>query len=38
MKILVNDGIEPIGKFLLEEAGFEVDTNKISQEMLSEKL
>jgi D-3-phosphoglycerate dehydrogenase len=38
MKILVNDGIEPIGKFLLEEAGFEVDTNKIPQEMLAEKL
>ena len=34
IKILVNDGIEADGKLLLEEAGYEVDTNKIQQEEL----
>lgn len=34
MKILANDGIEAIGKQLLEEAGFEVETGKIPQEDL----
>jgi D-3-phosphoglycerate dehydrogenase len=38
MRILVNDGIEPIGKKLLEEAGFEVDMNKIEQADLPSKL
>lgn len=38
MKILANDGIDPAGKQLLEEAGFTVDTNKIAQEELPEKL
>ena len=38
MRILVNDGIEPIGKKLLNEAGFEVDTNKIEQADLLHKL
>jgi D-3-phosphoglycerate dehydrogenase len=38
MKILVNDGIEPIGKKMLEEAGFEVDLNKIEQADLPSKL
>jgi D-3-phosphoglycerate dehydrogenase len=38
MRILVNDGIEPIGKKLLNEAGFEVDTNKIEQADLPQKL
>ena len=38
MKILVNDGIEPIGKKLLEEAGFEVDLNKIDQADLLARL
>jgi D-3-phosphoglycerate dehydrogenase / 2-oxoglutarate reductase len=38
MRILVNDGIEAIGKQLLEEAGFEVDTNKINQEDLATRL
>lgn len=38
MKILVNDGIEPIGKQLLEEAGFIVDTNKIDQAELATRL
>jgi len=38
MRILINDGIEPIGKQLLEEAGFEVDLNKINQEDLPARL
>jgi len=38
MNILANDGIDPAGKQLLEEAGFMVDTNKIAQEELPEKL
>jgi D-3-phosphoglycerate dehydrogenase / 2-oxoglutarate reductase len=38
MKILVNDGIEPIGKQLLEAAGFIVDTNKIDQADLPVRL
>ncbi|MGJ1421622.1 D-2-hydroxyacid dehydrogenase [Sphingobacterium spiritivorum] len=38
MKILANDGIDPIGKKLLEDAGFEVDTNHIPQEELAAKL
>jgi len=38
MKIIVNDGIEPIGKQLLEAAGFEVDMNKIDQSDLINKL
>jgi D-3-phosphoglycerate dehydrogenase len=33
-KVLANDGIAPEGKKLLEENGFEVDTNKIAQEEL----
>lgn len=38
MRILINDGIEPIGKQLLEEAGFEVDMNKINQDELPSRL
>ena len=38
MKILANDGIDPIGKKILEDAGFEVDTNHIPQAELAEKL
>jgi D-3-phosphoglycerate dehydrogenase len=38
IKILANDGIDPIGKKMLEDAGFEVDTNNIPQDQLSEKL
>ncbi|WP_235296722.1 D-2-hydroxyacid dehydrogenase [Portibacter marinus] len=38
MKILINDGIHPTGKRLLEEAGFEVSTNKIAQDDLPAKL
>src|SRR6201996_1028082 len=38
IKILANDGIDPIGKKMLEDAGFEVDTNNIPQEELPVKL
>jgi D-3-phosphoglycerate dehydrogenase len=38
MKILANDGIDPIGKKLLEEAGIEVDTTNIPQDQLVAKL
>ena len=38
MRILANDGIDAVGKKLLEDAGFEVDTNHIPQEELEEKL
>ncbi len=37
-RILVNDGIELSGKVMLEQAGFEVDMNKIPQEELVTKL
>ncbi|QKJ30070.1 D-2-hydroxyacid dehydrogenase [Mucilaginibacter mali] len=38
IKILANDGIDPIGKKLLEEAGFTVDTNNIPQDELPARL
>ncbi|MFD1631345.1 D-2-hydroxyacid dehydrogenase [Pseudopedobacter beijingensis] len=38
MRILANDGIDPVGKKLLEDAGFEVDTQNIPQEELASKL
>ncbi|RZK43266.1 MAG: 3-phosphoglycerate dehydrogenase [Pedobacter sp.] len=38
MKILANDGIDPIGKKLLEEAGFVVDTQTIPQDQLATAL
>jgi D-3-phosphoglycerate dehydrogenase len=38
IKILANDGIDPIGKKMLEEAGFIVDTNNIPQDELPVKL
>ncbi|MEN0054621.1 MAG: D-2-hydroxyacid dehydrogenase [Mucilaginibacter sp.] len=38
IKILANDGIDPIGKKLLEDAGFFVDTNNIPQDELPAKL
>lgn len=38
MKILANDGIDPLGKQLLEDAGFTVDTTHIPQADLAEKL
>jgi D-3-phosphoglycerate dehydrogenase len=37
-RILANDGIDPIGKQLLEEAGFQVDTVHIPQAELAEGL
>ena len=38
IKILANDGIDPVGKALLAKAGFVVDNNPISQENLAEAL
>lgn len=38
MKILANDGIDPLGKQLLEGAGFSVDTDHIPQEELPTRL
>ena len=38
MKILANDGIDPIGKQILENAGFTVDTIHIPQEELVSRL
>ncbi len=38
MKILANDGIDPLGKKLLEEAGFTVDTTHIPQDELMARL
>lgn len=38
IKILANDGIDPIGKQLLEEAGFTVDTQTIAQDQLATAL
>lgn len=38
IRILANDGIDPIGKKLLEEAGFNVETNHIPQADLAEAL
>lgn len=38
VKILVNDGIHPDGKMLLEEAAYQVDTIKIPQERLATEL
>lgn len=38
MKILANDGIDPRGKQILEEAGFTVDTTNIPQAELAERL
>lgn len=38
IKILANDGIDPIGKKMLEDAGFQVDTETIPQEELATAL
>ena len=38
IKILANDGIDPIGKKMLEDAGFFVDTNNIPQDELTVRL
>ncbi|HYK76249.1 MAG TPA: D-2-hydroxyacid dehydrogenase [Daejeonella sp.] len=37
-RILANDGMDPVGKALLEKAGFQVDTNHIPQDKLIEGL
>ncbi|HEY1025839.1 MAG TPA: 3-phosphoglycerate dehydrogenase, partial [Sphingobacteriaceae bacterium] len=34
VRILANDGIDPVGKELLEKAGFTVDTENIPQDQL----
>ena len=38
IRILANDGIDPIGKSLLEQAGFVVDTETVPQDKLIEAL
>lgn len=38
IKILANDGIHPDGKLLLEDANYQVDTDKIAQESLTSKI
>ncbi|MDB5141834.1 MAG: D-3-phosphoglycerate dehydrogenase [Mucilaginibacter sp.] len=38
IKILANDGIDPIGKKMLEDAGFQVDTDNIPHDELPVKL
>ncbi len=38
IKILANDGIDADGKMLLEEAGYQVDTDKVPQDKLAEVL
>jgi len=38
IKILANDGIHPDGQTLLEEAGYQVDTEKVAQEELPKVL
>lgn len=38
VKILANDGIAPEGKQMLEDAGFQVDTEKIEQDQLKDNL
>lgn len=37
-KILANDGIDPIGKKILEDAGFTVDTQTVAQDQLATAL
>ena len=38
IKILANDGIDAVGKELLEKAGFQVDTENVPQDKLAEAL
>jgi D-3-phosphoglycerate dehydrogenase len=38
IKILANDGIHPDGKLLLEEANYQVDTDKIAPEELPQRI
>jgi D-3-phosphoglycerate dehydrogenase len=37
-RILANDGIDKLGKALLEEAGFHVETNKVAQDQLASSI
>jgi D-3-phosphoglycerate dehydrogenase len=37
-KILTNDGIDPVGKGLLEKAGFTVVTEKVAQENIAQEI
>ena len=37
-KILANDGIDAVGKELLEKAGFNVVTDKVAQENLAKEI
>ena len=37
-KILANDGIDPIGKSMLEKAGFTVITEKVAQENIAKEI
>jgi D-3-phosphoglycerate dehydrogenase len=38
VKILANDGIDALGKSMLEAAGFSLETNKVGQEQLAEAI
>lgn len=38
IKLLANDGIDPVGKKMLEDAGFHVDTTTIPQDQLLSRL
>ena len=38
MKVLINDGIAPVGLQMLKEAGFDVVTDKIEQDELKDRL
>jgi len=38
IRILANDGIDPIGKAMLEKAGFQLDTENIPQDKLAAEL
>jgi D-3-phosphoglycerate dehydrogenase len=38
IRILANDGIDPVGKDMLEKAGFQVETNNIPQDKLITEL
>ena len=38
MRILANDGIDAAGKSILENAGFEVDTQSIPQSELCDRI
>lgn len=38
VKILANDGIDALGKSMLEAAGFSLETNKVAQDQLAEAI